>query len=380
MTSSRVERILAVDDDLGMRRVLSRTLAPPYEVELARTSAEARERLKSSRFDVALIDIQLDDGDGYRLCREIREKSPETDVILITGSHSEPDEKLYRSLEEGAFYFLLKPFERRVLRALVDRCLALQRERRAKESYARELARDLERARRFQASLVPKEPLRDFGWRVEGRLRSCEALGGDFFLSLPGPDGTLVFAISDIVGHGVRAAMYAGMLRSLLDSARRRDADPAKVQSEILSGIEFFEDESSATLVYGLLLPDGRLRYFNAGHPRPLVLRASAELEALRTTTLLLNPLLPRREGDVEEVRLYPGERLLAFTDGVYEALDGSEREWGLEGLRTAFVETRDRSPGEALDAILERILAHAAGRPLADDVTVLLIERSLGA
>jgi sigma-B regulation protein RsbU (phosphoserine phosphatase) len=377
MTPARIERILAVDDDPGMRRVLSRTLAPPYQVELARTSAEARERLAGHRFDVALVDIQLEDGDGYHLCREIREKSPETDVILITGSHSEPDEKLYRSLEEGAFYFLLKPFERRVLRALVDRCLSLQRERRAKESYARELALDLERARRFQASLVPREPLRDFGWHVEGRLRSCEALGGDFFLSAPGPDGTLVFAIADVVGHGVRAAMYAGMLRSLLDSARRRDPDPARVQNELLSGIEVFEDESSATLVYGSLLPDGRLRYFNAGHPRPLIVRAAAELESLRTTTHLLNPLLPRGEGEVEEVRLVPGERLLAFTDGVYEAFDGSEREWGLDSLMRAILDTRDREPGDALDSILAGVDAHAAGRPLADDVTVLLVERT---
>ncbi len=377
MSSARPERILAVDDDPGMRRVLSRTLAPPYQVELARTSAEARERLKGSRFDVALVDIQLDDGDGYRLCRDIREGSPETDVILITGSHSEPDEKLYRSLEEGAFYFLLKPFERRVLRALVDRCLSLQRERRAKESYARELARDLERARRFQESLVPKEPLRDFGWHVEGRFRSCEALGGDFFLTLPGPDGALVVAVADVVGHGVRAAMYAGMLRSLLDSARRRDPDPAMVQSELLGGIELFEDESSATLVYFVLLPDGRLRYFNAGHPHPLVLRRTVELESLRTTALLLNPLLPRSEGGVEEVRLAPGERLLAFTDGAYEVLDGNEREWGLEGLTAALLETRDRSPGEALEAIFDSLLAHASGRPLADDVTVLLIERT---
>ncbi len=377
MTASRIERILAVDDDPGMRRVLSRTLAPPYVVELARTSAEARERLARSRFDVALIDIQLEDGDGYRLCREIRERSRETDVILITGSHSEPDEKLYRSLEEGAFYFLLKPFERRVLRALVDRCLALQRERRAKESYARELAFDLERARRFQASLVPREPFRDFGWHLEGRLRSCQALGGDFFLTLPGPDGALVFAISDVVGHGVRAAMYAGMLLSLLDSARRRDPDPQKVQRELLGGIGFFEDESSATLVYGLLFPDGRLRYFNAGHPPPLVLRASAEIESLRTTTMLLNPLLPLSEGDVEEIRLLSGDRLLAFTDGAYEALDGLERDWGLEGFRTALFETRDRSPGAALDAILDRIVAHAAGRPLADDVTLLVVERT---
>jgi sigma-B regulation protein RsbU (phosphoserine phosphatase) len=379
MTPPRAERILAVDDDPGMRRVLSRTLAPPYQVELARTSAEARERLKASRFDVALVDIQLDDGDGYRLCREIRAESPETDVILITGSHSEPDEKLYRSLEEGAFYFLLKPFERRVLRALVDRCLSLQRERRAKESYARELARDLERARRFQASLIPTEPLRDFGWHVEGRLRSSEALGGDFFLSAPGRDGTLVIAIADIVGHGVRAAMYAGMLLSLLDSARRRDPEPAKVQRELLSGIGFFEDESSATLVYGLLFPDGRLRYFNAGHPRPIVLRASSELETLRTTAPLLNPLLPRGEGEVEELRLLPGERLFAFTDGVYEVLDRHEREWGLEGISEAIVATRGFTPGEALDAILDRALAHAGGRPLADDATVLVVDRLAG-
>jgi sigma-B regulation protein RsbU (phosphoserine phosphatase) len=173
---------------------------------------------------------------------------------------------------------------------------------------------------------------------------------------------------------GLPRGAFAG---ALLDSARRRDPDPARVQSELLHGIELFEDESSATLVYGLLFPDGRVRYFNAGHPRPLLLRASAEIETLRTTSLLLNPLLPRLEGEVEEVRLLPGERLFCFSDGAYEVLDGSEREWGVEGLEKALLATRDRSAGEALDAILEGVTAHASGRPLSDDVTVLLIERS---
>jgi sigma-B regulation protein RsbU (phosphoserine phosphatase) len=371
-----MQRVLAVDDDPGMRRVLSRTLSPPYRVDLARSLAEARDRLKDSFFDVVLLDIQLQDGDGYALCREIRQKSPDTDVILITGSHSEPDEKLYRSLEEGAFYFLLKPFERRVLRALVDRCLSLQGARRDKERYARELQDDLERARRFQASLVPREPLRASGWHVEGRLQSCEALGGDFFVSLAAADGSLAVAVSDIVGHGVRAAMYAGMLRSLLDTARRRDPDPASVQSELLEGIHFFESESSATLFYGRLYPDGRMRYFNAGHPRPLRLSTASGIEELETTALLLMPELPSSGGAIEELMLRPGERVLAFTDGVYETLDPEEREWGLKSLMKTFSESREASPAKTLDTILEGLRAHASGRPLGDDATLLLIER----
>ena len=103
----------------------------------------------------------------------------------MTGSLSEPDEKLYRSLEEGAFYFLFKPFERRVLRALVTRALDLQRERRAKEKYASELAADLERARLFQARLMPSAALRDAGWHLEGRFLPCDALGGDFYIASP---------------------------------------------------------------------------------------------------------------------------------------------------------------------------------------------------
>jgi serine phosphatase RsbU (regulator of sigma subunit) len=371
------ERILAVDDDPGMRRVFSRTLSPPYRVELAKGLAEARSRLKASFFDMVLLDIQLQDGDGYALCREIRRESPETDVILITGSHSEPDEKLYRSLEEGAFYFLLKPFERRVLRALVDRCLSLQRARREKEKYARELSDDLDRARRFQASLVPREPLRLSGWHVEGRLQSCEALGGDFFVSLPAADGSLAVAVSDIAGHGVRAAMYAGMLRSVLDTARRRDPDPGSVQSELLEGIHFFETESSATLFYGRLYPDGRMRYFNAGHPRPLRLSRANGIEELQTTALLLMPELPRSGGAIEELTLRPGERILAFTDGVYEALDPEEREWGLKSLMNTFSELRESGAAATLDSILERLQVHASGRPLGDDATLLLIERT---
>ena len=116
---NRAQRILVVDDDPGMRRALERILAPAYPVELVAGAGEALARLDEAIFDLALVDVRLKDGDGYSLCQAIRARRPHTDVILITGSISEPDEKLFRSLEEGAFYFLFKPFDRRVLLALV---------------------------------------------------------------------------------------------------------------------------------------------------------------------------------------------------------------------------------------------------------------------
>src|SRR3954447_12876302 len=196
------DRILVVDDDPGMRRAIERILAPTYSVESVSGATEALDCLERSEFDLALVDVRLKEGDGYSLCQEIRARRPETDVILITGSISEPDEKLFRSLEEGAFYFLFKPFDRRVLLALVERCLRLQRERLAKERYAEELAADLEKARLIQQSLVPRHPVAGAGWRAEGRLLTCDALGGDFYLAQADESG-LAFAVCDVVGHGV---------------------------------------------------------------------------------------------------------------------------------------------------------------------------------
>src|SRR3954470_8214056 len=371
------DRILVVDDDPGMRRAIERILAPTYSVEVVSGATEALDCLERSEFDLALVDVRLKEGDGYTLCHALRERRPRTDVILITGSISEPDEKLFRSLEEGAFYFLFKPFDRRVLLALVERCLRLQRERFTKERYANELAADLEKARLFQESLSPREPVAAAGWQVDGRLLSCDALGGDFYLA-QAVDAGLVVSVSDVVGHGVSAAMYAGMLRSTLDAARRRGVDPERVAREVLLGIDFFEPSGFATMIYALLLPDGRLRYVNAGHPPLLWLKADGSVERLWATGPLLNRVFRDRPLPVREVAMSPGDRILAYTDGAFEARNPADQELGLDKLEEAFVELRGQPIGETADALMELVRLHCGGRPVADDVTVVVVEREV--
>lgn len=373
------DRILVVDDDPGLRRVIDRILssAAAYQVASVSGASEAMARLEEEEFDLALVDVRLKDGDGYSLCQEIRARRPATDVILITGSLSEPDEKLFRSLEEGAFYFLFKPFDRRVLLALVERCLMLQRERESNERYAQALAADLEKARLFQFSLLPSEPVAADGWRIEGRLLSCDALGGDFYLA-QAVEGGIAFSVSDVVGHGVSAAMYAGMLRSTLDAARRRGTEPERVARELLDGLDFFEAATCATLVYGLLLPDGRARAFSAGHP-PMVWQRADGSERLPATGVLLHRFFRDRPLPAHEIAMAAGDRLLVYTDGASEARNPADQELGLERLEKAFEELRDQPMGAALDALMDLVLAHCAGRPVTDDVTLVMIERARG-
>ena len=368
--------VLVVDDDPGIRRALMRTLGAHYRLAMASNFEEALQHVRSARVQAALIDVQLNDGDGYTLCRQVRKLSPDTDVILMTGSVSHPDEKLYRSLEEDAFYFLFKPFDRRVLRALLERCLRLQRERQAKEDYARELAEDLEKARQFQQSLLPRGAVRQSGWQAQGLIEQCDALGGDLYFCQAQPDGSIIFAVSDIVGHGVSAAMYSGMLLSSLNAARRRAERMEQMIQELLANIDFFEDSRYATLFYGRLFPDGKLRYLNAGHPPAFWKRASGEVLRLESTGLFLSQAFRTQSRQVLEVRLAPGDRILVCTDGVYEALDHADQELGLAGLESAFQQQRGLPVDEALRSLSSIVRTHCGGRPLDDDLTLFLIQR----
>ncbi len=370
-------KILVVDDDPAIRRVISRLLKG-HKVVTAASAAEGLAAARAERFDLALVDVHLGEAedDGYTLCRALRAENPHTEVILITGSVSHADEKLYRSLVEDAYYFLWKPFDRRVLLALVERCLRLQAEREAKESYARRLDEDFERAKRFQLSLLPRDPVAHAGWKVAGLLESCDALGGDHFHAQTWGEDRVDFAISDVVGHGVSAAMYAGMLRSTLDAARRRSTDPERVVRWLYDGVDFFDGRKFATLVYGQLGEDGRLRYFNAAHPPPLVLGRSGLVTLEPTGSLVCSPFRAKPP-EIAEIRLEAGDRLFAYTDGAFEARNEADEELGRERLAEVFEQTRDVDLAEALLRLLTAVKEFAGRRPLGDDVTLLLIERA---
>ena len=119
-------RILIVDDDPGILRAVSRILGRRHHVVTAASGEAAVEEAQQLRPDLAIVDIRMPEMTGFEVTRGLKAAQPDIDVILMTGNAEEPDDNLIQAIDEGAFYFIQKPFDRRVLLALVNRCLELR--------------------------------------------------------------------------------------------------------------------------------------------------------------------------------------------------------------------------------------------------------------
>jgi len=179
MKSAPIPRLLVVDDEAGIHRAVARILSPRFTIVSAHSAAEGFAAASAEKCDVALVDVRMPQEDGFSLLRRLRAAHPDLDVVLMTGSVDETDEKLVRALREDAYFFLLKPFERGVLEALLDRCLGARATRRALKERLAELERELRQARDLQRSLHPPPLPSSSRFRAAVSFRPCLAVGGD---------------------------------------------------------------------------------------------------------------------------------------------------------------------------------------------------------
>src|SRR4029079_13754941 len=152
----RPARILVVDDEPGMLRAVERVLGESYHVIGARRAGEALAMAGEFQPQLAIVDIRMPDIDGFELMARLKARLPSLDVILMTGSVDELDEKLVRAIRSAAFYFIQKPFDREVLRTLVERCIELRRRREDHHQTLKRLETEMAEARAFQHSLLPR--------------------------------------------------------------------------------------------------------------------------------------------------------------------------------------------------------------------------------
>ena len=365
-------RVLIVDDDPGVLRAASRVLSTHHQVFEISRPAEAIERLREIRPDVAVCDIRMPDMDGFELTRRLRELQPDLDVILMTGSHSEPDDNLVRALRQQAYYFIQKPFHRDVLDTLVERCLETRRLREAQARLLKRLGDELGEARLFQQTMLAPESGTIGPVRVAARWRACSELGGDFYDYGDLGDGRVAFIVADVRGHGATAALFTAMVKAVFRSGRGAAFSPAAVVRQLAGWLDAFGPDRFVTVFCAVLDPTRlTLDYVNAGHPPALLRAPGAEPESLASTGPLVSSVFADEGWHSERSDLPEGAEVLVYTDGVFDAPMGGSR-YPVQALLD-HARSSERSSA-LLDAILADIDARAAGRPMGDDVTLLSV------
>lgn len=367
-------RILIVDDDQGMLRAVSRVLGRHFTVKTAAQPREALEIARAFEPEVAVVDLRLPEMNGFELMDRLQGDTPGMDVILMTGNVEDPDQNLVRAIDEGAFYFIQKPFDRRVLLTLVGRCIELRRLRRAELRNAARMQRELEEARRFQLSILPPAERDMYGVKLSARYIACTELAGDLYDYAPIDDGRVAVLIADVSGHGASAAMMTGIVKSAFRSAHVHDYQPKSVVERISDSMRSFDPSRFITLFCGLIDPSTTtLTWASAGHPPALLRRPGHPLERLESTGPLISSGFRSIPWEQHTMSLDGATGIFLYTDGVIEAR-GADACFGRTRLEEIVAAGAPSGPA-IIDRILSAVKKFTEGRPADDDMTLVAVE-----
>jgi sigma-B regulation protein RsbU (phosphoserine phosphatase) len=338
---ARLEGFILVVDDLKENRdLLSRRLSPlGYSVQMADSGPHALESVAANPPDVILLDILMPGLDGFEVLRCLKADPATQHIPVIMLSALDDEQGIARCIELGAEDYLAKPFNPVFLRARVGACMEKKRLRdREKATYEKllrsqkELAGELAEAAAYVRSLLPA-PLAG-AVQTEWCFQPSAELGGDAFgYHWLDPDHLAIYLL-DVCGHGVGAALLSV---SVLNALRMQTLPGTHFYrpAEVLAALNrTFRMESQNnlffTMWYGVYRPSNReLAFASGGHPPALLLVSKSGNKQLAVPLRTEGPAV----GCLEEARystasheIPPGARLMVFSDGVFEILQGSDR------------------------------------------------------
>jgi len=228
-------------------------------------------------------------------------------------------------------------------------------------------------AQRIQASILPQRAPQYPGFDIWGRTVPAEIVSGDFYDFIPVTDNILGLAIADGSGHGLPAALVVRDIYMGLRMATDRDFKIVRTIEKLNHIIHRGRLTTKfVSLFYGELETGGILIYCNAGHNYPFVLKTNNKIELLSNGGPVLGPT-PDATYMRGFAKLDPGDLLCLYTDGIVEAHDAREQEFGLDRLQRFVRANRLKSAQEIGEAVLARVAKWgAAGQ---DDRTVVIVK-----
>ena len=240
----------------------------------------------------------------------------------------------------------------------------------------RRMERDLTLAHEIQQKLLPEDPPEVPGVEMFGANLPSRQVSGDYFDFRVRPDGRVYVVIADVCGKGIGPALLMASLQATFAAWADESMPLPEMVSRLSKVLKARTPEGRfVTAVFCLLDgSSGEVEYVNAGHNPPLLLRRDGAIETLppHGTPLALFP----RQYPSSRTVLAAGDLLFLYTDGVTEAGNSAEEEFGMDRLKSFALQNRDRSLEEIDSALIRELEGFVAGIPFADDRTWVLIRK----
>jgi len=218
--------------------------------------------------------------------------------------------------------------------------------------------------------------VRHGAFEIASEIFALRQLPGDFF-TVQEVESGLVFALGDVCGKGLAAGMWVPYLAGLVGTHAAATLEPQTIATAVNHDFCRMPSVPLASLFLAKLDAfTGRLEYTSAGHPPALLLRADGQMQALTEGGPLLG-VLPAASFVQGRIELGPGDVLVAYSDGVLDSLNSLGDDFGYERLRSHLRQSGKSNAGEIVFSMLGAVQDFAAGHPVADDISLIVVRRN---
>lgn len=379
-------KILVVDDEPDLEQLVRQKFRQQirdkkFEFSFAQNGVEALQRLQNDTgIDLVLTDINMPEMDGLTLLTKMKELQNPLLRSVIVSAYGDM-ENIRTAMNRGAYDFVLKPIDLGDLEITINKALDdLFKLKEAIQSRDQLLAlqHELDIARTIQLSLLPKKfpafpDRKEFD--IYAEMAPAKEVGGDFYDFFLIDQDHLGFAIGDVSGKGVPAALFMAVCKTVLKTTALKGLPPEECLQQV-NHILHLESVASmfVTVFYGILdLSNGEVAYCNGGHLPPYKINKDGTVSAIETTGNLALGVLANSPYKTKTIHLNFGDGLFLYTDGITEAMDANSLEYGEERLLNSLRQAMENAK-DVTQTVISAVKSFSAGLAQSDDMTVLAL------